>query len=53
MKRKYNDNILQYTPSLTYRKVGHTWFACNSYKVLKHTENVLKVQTSTVCEVNS
>ena len=39
---------IQYTSSPTYRKVGYTWFACNSCKVKKCKENKLKVHINTV-----
>ena len=38
MKRKHNDKTIQYTPSPTNRKVGFTWFACNSCKVKNRTQ---------------
>ena len=36
------------TPSPTNRKVGYTWFACNSCRVKKRTENKLKVHINIV-----
>ena len=48
MKRKHNDTPIQNTPSPTNRKVSNTWFACNSCKVKKRTENEPKVHTNTV-----
>ena len=35
MKRKHNDTAIENTPSPTNWKVSITWFAFNSYKVLK------------------
>ena len=48
MKSKHHDKTIQYTPSPTNRKVGYTWFACNSCKVKKHTKNKPKVHSNTV-----
>ena len=33
MKRKHNDKTTQFIESPHIRKVGYTWFACNSCKV--------------------
>ena len=48
MKRKHKDKTIQYTPNPTNRRVGYTWFACNSCKVKIYPETKLKVHTNTV-----
>ena len=48
MKRKHNDKTTQYIPSPHDRKVGYTWFACNSCKVKIPPKNKVKVHTNTV-----
>ena len=48
VKRKYNDKTIQCTTSQTNMKVGYTWFACNRFKVERHSENKHKVHTNTV-----
>ena len=48
VKRKHNDKTIQYTTSQTNMKVGYTWFACNRFKVERHSENEHKILTNTV-----